>query len=144
MSGEGLHVRPDLVIPDRELNESTSRSGGPGGQHVNKTETRVTLRWNIPASQALSERQRRLLLDRLGPRLSKAGDLILHADGSRSQADNKGEARNRLAEIVRSALHVAKKRKATRPSRGSKERRLKAKRKQSNNKRLRQRVRDEH
>ena len=81
-----------------------SRASGPGGQKVNKTSSRVTLRWSIATSAALSERQRARLLARLRSRLTRDGELVLHAQRSRSQASNREQARARLVELVRAAL----------------------------------------
>ena len=134
-----VRVQPGLVIPDAELQETTSRASGPGGQHVNKTSTRVSLRWLPAESEALSEAQRERLLRRLEARLTHAGALLIHADEYRSQSRNRDAARQRLAEIVREALHVPRNRRATKPSRSSKERGLAAKRARSVKKQLRRR-----
>ena len=101
MERDDLTVRPGLVIPASELGWSVSRSGGPGGQNVNKLSTRVSVRWSIAGSAVLGDVWRARLLDKLAPRLTKQGELIVHADGSRSQLDNQREATQRLAEIVR-------------------------------------------
>jgi ribosome-associated protein len=132
-----LDVRPDLRIPADELHESASRSSGPGGQHVNKTETRVTLRWNVRDSRALREEQRARLLARLSGRLTRRGHLVVHAQRTRSRAQNRELARQRLAELVRDALHAPAARVATRASRAQRERRLEAKRRRSAIKRAR-------
>jgi ribosome-associated protein len=134
---EPLQVRPGLQIPEDELSEQASRAGGPGGQKVNKTSSRVTLRWSVANSAALSERQRARLLARLGPRLTRDGDLVLHAQRSRSQAGNRELARARLVELVRAALVERAPRRATQPTRASRERKLDAKRRRSVRKRER-------
>ena len=131
---EDLVVDAVLVIPGHELSVATSRSGGPGGQHVNTTATRVTLRWNVRATQALDPARRDRLLARLDNRLTADGDLLVHVSSSRSQSQNRAEALERLAEIVRKALVERKKRKPTRPSRGAKERRLREKKEHSGRK----------
>ena len=100
MSELDLAVTRRLVIPAREIAESASRSSGPGGQHVNKSNTRVTLRWNIRQSSVLGEAERARLLHRLGPALTREGELVVHADGERSRARNLAAARRRLAERV--------------------------------------------
>ena len=138
MSAGPLRVNPGLLIPDTELDESYSRAGGPGGQHVNKVATRATLRWNIASSASLRTTQRSRLLDKLSSRLSGEGVLMVHASSSRSQSANRQEARERLAELVRAALVVPRKRRPTRPTRASKERRLSAKKRKSERKRGRQ------
>jgi ribosome-associated protein len=131
---EDLAVEPGLVIPGHELDVATSRAGGPGGQHVNTTATRVTLRWNVRATTALDPARRDRLIARLGNRVTADGDVLVHAASSRSQSQNRQEALERLAEIVRKAMVVQKKRKPTRPSRGSKERRLREKKARSGRK----------
>ncbi|HUH03170.1 MAG TPA: alternative ribosome rescue aminoacyl-tRNA hydrolase ArfB [Kofleriaceae bacterium] len=128
-------VNDALTIPAAELAVAFARSGGPGGQHVNKTETKVELRWRPGDSAVLSERDRAWLLRKLAPRLTGDGELIVVSSGSRSQATNRREAGDRLAEIVRAALIRPKPRKKTRPSRGAIERRLAGKRVTSQRKR---------
>ena len=134
-----LFVQRGLVVPASELQLVATRSGGPGGQNVNKVATRVTLRWSPARSAALSEAQRERLLLRLASRLTKEGELVLHVDTSRSQAANREEARARLAEVVREALKVPRKRRKTRPTRGSQRRRVEAKKQRGDVKRLRRR-----
>ena len=118
-------------IPSAEVVELASRSGGPGGQHVNTSSTRVSLRWNLRESRGLSEEARAQLMDRLEPRLSREGILIVHADRHRSRQRNLDAAYERLHELVETALYQAPARKPTAPSRGAKKRRLDAKRKRS-------------
>ncbi len=137
MEGEDLQVRPGLLIPASELSLSVSRSGGPGGQNVNKLSTRVSVRWNVAESTVLNDTWRARLLRKLAPRLTKLGELVVHADGSRSQLDNRHEACRRLAEVVRTALHVEKARRATKPTKGSQRRRLEGKKQRSQTKRMR-------
>jgi ribosome-associated protein len=128
---EDLRVSRGLRIPEGELRESASRSSGPGGQHVNKSNTRVTLRWNIESSAALSERQRARLRVRLAGRLTGDGDLVVHAGQARSRARNRERARLRLASLARDALSVQRTRVATRPSAGARRRRLDQKKRRS-------------
>lgn len=135
-----LHVRPDLVIPGGELRETASRAGGPGGQHVNKTSTRVTLRWALARSEAVSNAQRARLRRRLATRITAAGDLLVHASTTRSRARNRERARERLAELVRDGLRVRRTRRPTRPGGAARERRLEGKRQRSQVKRGRGRV----
>jgi len=135
-----LVVRRGLVIPAEELRETASRAGGPGGQHVNKANTRVTLRWGASRSTALGPVQRARLMERLGGRLTAAGELVVHASRRRSRERNREDARARLAELVREALAQAPPRVATRPSRASRERKIEAKRRRSRVKRGRGRV----
>ncbi len=136
MDGD-LRVRHDLLIPAAELSWTASRSGGPGGQGVNKLSTRVSLRWNLAHSSALGDELRARLLERLASRLTRSGDLLLHSDEHRSQLDNRLEARRRLVEVLRAALHVERKRHATRPTKGSAKRRVEGKVRRSKTKRLR-------
>jgi ribosome-associated protein len=119
---DDLRVRRGLVIPAGELRASASRSSGPGGQHVNKSNTRVTLRWNIETSEALSDRQRALLRSRLDHRLTRDGELLLHAGRARSRARNLERARERLVEIVLEGLATARTRIATKASAGARKR----------------------
>lgn len=116
-----------LVIPEAEIQEAASRSGGPGGQHVNKSNTRVTLRWNVRTSRAPSDRQRARLLEELAPRLTRAGELVIHSDRTRSRARNREHARERIRELIREALAVRKARHQTKPTRASKLRAQKTK-----------------
>lgn len=117
-----LAVRPGLTLPAREIDERFSTSGGPGGQHANKTATRVELRFDIAGSPTLSEHQRQRLLDRFGP------ELRVVVDEERSQLRNRSIARERLAARLRSALAPVRSRRPTRPTKGSQTRRLQAKR----------------
>jgi ribosome-associated protein len=119
-SDSDLEIDSDLTIPAAEIREAASRSGGPGGQHVNKSNTRVTLRWNIRQSQALNVRQRGQLLNRLRVRLTLEGDLVVNADRTRSRARNREHARERIVELVRESLAVREPRVPTRPSRAAK------------------------
>ncbi|MBW2494463.1 MAG: aminoacyl-tRNA hydrolase [Deltaproteobacteria bacterium] len=134
-----LRVSRGLVIPAGELHATASRSSGPGGQHVNKSSTRVTLRWNIEASEALSDRQRALLLSRLDHRLTRGGELVLHAGRARSRARNLENARERLAKIVSGGLATTRKRIATRASAGARKRRVEQKKRRSSIKSQRRR-----
>ncbi len=139
MAGDDLHVRYDLIIPAAELQISTSRSSGPGGQHVNTTDSRVQLRWSVAESGVLNEAQRSRLLAKLAARLSSDGVLLVASETHRSQHRNREEARERLAAIVREALVVPKPRRRTRVPRAAKEKRLESKRRTSETKRRRKR-----
>jgi len=137
-----LEIGPGVVIPAAELRQSASRSSGPGGQHVNKSATRVTLRWNVRGSGALDERQKDRVCAGLAARLTRAGDLVVHAEASRSRARNLEAAQARMAELIADALEVPRSRRPTRPTAASRGRRLDAKRQRSDLKRSRK-VRDD-
>lgn len=140
-----LVITPHLRLPLAELDYRASRSGGPGGQHVNTSSTRIELWWDVTASPALSEEQRARILRRLATRLDTAGRLRLVSSGSRSQFRNREEVTERFRDLVAEALHVPKRRKATRPTRAIKAARLESKRRRSSVKRERRRpdTRDE-
>lgn len=131
-------VDDSLSIPRSELDVSVSRSSGAGGQHVNKTSSRVEIVWNIPASRALDDDQRARLLDRLSAKLTTDGSIRVVASDTRSQSRNRDLAEERLADLVRRALVIPRKRRPTRPTRASKETRLEKKKLQSRKKRERQ------
>jgi ribosome-associated protein len=132
-----LEIADDLRIPEDELVERFVRAAGPGGQNVNKVASAVELRFDISASQALPEAVRVRLLARRDRRITDAGVLVIQANRFRDQAKNRDDARERLAELVRAATVVPKRRIATRPSRASKERRIEAKKTRSAIKRSR-------
>jgi ribosome-associated protein len=122
-----LFIKNGITIPEHELEITTSRSGGAGGQHVNKTDTRITVRWNIKNSSTLTDEQKQYILDKLAARVTSDGDVIIHNSESRSQQQNKKNAFNNLAATIRNALLVPKKRIATKISKALKEARLKSK-----------------
>ena len=142
MADDGdIPVRRGVVIPASELEETASRSSGPGGQHVNKSNTRVTLRW-------CSARERRARPGRAAPgrgrlatRVTRAGRLIVHAGTHRSRERNRALARERLAELVRDALRTRAPRVPTRASAGARARGREVKRRRSTTKRARRPVR---
>jgi ribosome-associated protein len=134
-----LVVNAALVIPGDELTLRASRSGGPGGQHVNTTASRVELRWDVRASRALDEDQRALLLSGLASRLTADGVLVLHASEHRSQHRNHEAALGRLRTLVADALRIPELRHPTRPSRAARRRRLEDKRSRATLKGLRRR-----
>lgn len=139
--------RPDTIldagglvaIPRAELDVRTSRSSGAGGQHVNKTSSRVEISWNIARSLVLTDEQRDLLTTRLASRLSDEGAVRVVASDTRSQLRNRQTAEQRLADLIARALTVQKRRKPTRKPRAANEARLTEKKKHSDKKRNRKR-----
>lgn len=139
-----LSINDDLWVPRAELEFRASRSGGPGGQHVNTSSTRVELTWSVSGSPSLTEEQRARLLEKLANRIDGEGVLHIAASEHRSQHQNRDAATERFRELLREALHVPKPRKKTRPTRASREQRLQSKRRRSEVKRMRREVpRDE-
>ena len=137
---DDLPIKSGLVIPAAELSISFARSGGPGGQNVNKVNSKVVLRFDLRASQALSDAQKERLRHRIPPRyLTKKGEVVIASDGSRDQQANRTDCRQKLANAIREGLKRPKRRKKTKPSRAARERRLKAKAEQSQKKKARKR-----
>ena len=132
---DALEISPTLRLPLAELEYRASRSGGPGGQHVNTSSTRIEVWWDVAASPSLDEEQRARLLSRLSSRLDGSGRLRLVSAGSRSQLRNREEVTERLRALVAGALVVARRRKPTRPTRAAKAARLDAKRRRAATKR---------
>ncbi|MDI9892582.1 alternative ribosome rescue aminoacyl-tRNA hydrolase ArfB [Microbacterium sp. IEGM 1404] len=140
--GPDVRVSAGLVIPASELSWRFSRSSGPGGQGVNTTDSRVELMWDAAGSAVLSRVQRERLLERLGDRLV-GGVLTIAASEHRAQLRNRDAARARLAALVGEAVRApATPRRATQPTRGSQERRLQAKQRRTDVKRMRRRPTD--
>jgi ribosome-associated protein len=126
-----LEITAELQLPLAELEYRATRAGGPGGQHVNTSSTRIEVWWDVGASPTLSDEQRLRLLERLAPRLDGEGRLRVVASDRRSQLRNREAATERLRDLVAAALAVPKSRKRTRPSRAAKAARLEAKRRRS-------------
>jgi ribosome-associated protein len=136
-AADGLRVNESVVIPRDELSARASRAGGAGGQHVNTSSTRIELLWNVGTTRALSEEQRERVLQKLSSRLDSEQTVRVVASDRRSQRQNRESAEGRLADLVRAALVVPKKRRATKPSRAAKQARLDSKKRLSNKKRER-------
>jgi ribosome-associated protein len=132
-----LNVTSRLAIRRTELSYRASRAGGPGGQHVNTSSTRIELLWDLNGSTAIDDEQRGRLRIKLGPRLDSDGKVRVVASNHRSQKQNRLAAEERLVALVRHALIVPKKRRPTKPTRAAKERRLADKKRQAEKKRER-------
>jgi ribosome-associated protein len=132
-----IPVNASLTIPARELIVRATRAGGPGGQHVNTSSTRVEIVWNVARTTALDVESRERVLARLANRLDGEGNLRVVSADSRSQGQNREAAAVRLAGVVARALLIAKRRRPTRPTASSKRQRLDEKRRVSEKKRLR-------
>jgi ribosome-associated protein len=136
MAGESIRVTRSVEVPLDEIELRTSRSSGPGGQHAQTSETRVEAVFDVERSAALSERQKRRVLDRAGPVIRAV------AQDERSQARNRELAVERLVSRLRDALRVPRRRIPTRPGAAARERRLEEKRRRSQTKRLRRPPKD--
>jgi ribosome-associated protein len=134
---DGLVISDAVTIPRGELAYRASRAGGAGGQHVNTSSTRIELLWNVRTTLALSEEARLRVETRLATRIDGEGTIRIVSSARRSQTQNREAADERLIELVRAALVVQKRRKATKPSRGAKEARLSEKKKRGETKRQR-------
>ena len=141
MNQEILPITDQLAIPLSELGFRFSRSGGPGGQHVNRTATRVELLFDVAHSPSLTEEQRQRLLKRLAGRIDSEGILRVAAQSERSQLRNRQEAIERLQTLLRQALYIPKRRRRSKVPRWARERRLAEKRRRSETKRYRRKVR---
>jgi ribosome-associated protein len=131
---DDLRVTPTIAIPRDELVMRATRSGGAGGQHVNTSATRVELLWSPAASRALSDDERSRVIERLTNRLDAEGFVRVVSSETRSQTQNRVLAETRLADLVRRALVVRKRRKKTRPSVAAREERLREKKRKSKRK----------
>ena len=135
--GEAIRVTHTVAIPRSELVVRATRSGGPGGQHVNTSSTRIEITWDVMHTRVLTEEERTRVAGRLGARLSDEGTVRVVASDSRSQRQNRERAEARLSDLIRRALAVPKARKRTRVPRGAVEARLEEKRRLGERKRRR-------
>lgn len=140
---DGIRVTETVVIPRSELIARATRSGGPGGQHVNTSSTRIEITWDVLRTRALSDDERARVVARLGTRLSDEGTVRVVASDSRSQRQNRERAETRLGDLIRRALAVPKARKRTRVPRRAVEARLEGKRRHRERKRQRRLKADE-
>ncbi|MDB5681113.1 MAG: protein chain release factor [Sphingomonas bacterium] len=136
-----IPVTRSISIDSDELEESFTRSGGAGGQHVNTTDSAVILRFDVAGSLNLPEAVKVRLMSIAGSRMTNEGVLVLRSEGARSQLLNRQEVRDRLLDLIREATIVPKKRRPTRPSKAAKARRVDAKKGRSSVKAGRGRVR---
>lgn len=132
-----IEIGDGLVIPEEEVSFVTSRSGGPGGQNVNKLETRVTLRFDLQGSPSLTDEQKARLGERLATRITRAGFLQVTSQKHRTQADNREASVERFVELLREGLHEEAPRKKTRTPAGAKRRRIESKRRRGQRKKER-------
>jgi ribosome-associated protein len=138
MSRDGvLEVVEGVAIPRRELEYRATRAGGAGGQHVNTSSTRIELRWNVAGTSALDDERRARVSLRLATRIDGEGWLRVVSSARRSQQQNREAAEGGVVGLVRGALAVQKRRRPTRPTRASKEKRIQEKRQRSETKRRR-------
>jgi ribosome-associated protein len=140
---DALEITPTVRIPMGEIELTAIAGGGPGGQHVNRSATRITLQWNLQRTTALREEQRAWVISRLASRIDSDGWIRIVAGEFRSQQQNRRAALERLQQLVARALVIPRARKATRPSRGAVQDRLNEKKRRSDTKRQRRRSDDD-
>jgi len=134
-----LQITESIAIPMDEIEFTYSRSSGPGGQHVNKVNTKATLRWDIGATSALPEDVRQRALDRYASRISKEGHFLITSQRHRERERNTEDCLEKLRALLAAVVAVPKPRRKTKPSKASKQRRLQEKKRQSNKKEMRRR-----
>lgn len=134
---EKIIIKNGIEIPAHEITFTASRSGGPGGQHVNKTSSRITLRWNVTTTHALSDEQKERVMTALASEITTEGDIIIHSSESRSQHQNKKNTIDVLIQKIKKALYVPKKRMATGVPKHAQKKRLDQKKRHSIIKKMR-------
>jgi ribosome-associated protein len=134
---DDVYIKNEISIPADEIEFKVSRSGGPGGQHVNRTESKVSVYWNIKNTRILTDEQKLRVLNNIHTHVTDDGVLVIHNSESRSQQQNKQAALATLATVIRKALYIPKKRMKTKVSKAVKEARLQEKSRRSSLKKLR-------
>src|SRR6476619_586279 len=137
-----MDVTASISVPDDELTFTYARSGGPGGQNVNKVESKAVLRWNLAATTAVSDAVKERLRKLFPSRVTAEGEFLVASQVYRDQPRNREDCLVKLTEMVRAALHVPKVRRPTKPTKGSQRRRLEDKKRQGERKSSRRTVRD--
>lgn len=132
-----LNVNDRINVPLTELNFDFARSGGPGGQNVNKVNTKVVMHWRVTQSPSIPDDVRQRFIDRFHRRINKDGDLVVHSQRFRDQGRNVADCISKLREMLLEVAEPPKRRKQTKPSRGAKAKRLREKRMQSEKKQMR-------
>jgi ribosome-associated protein len=140
MSSESVKEKLNAARLNRELLFTASRSEGPGGQNVNKVNSKITLRFDIPHSEIITDDEKKVLMDKLSSFLTKEGVLILSSQEKRSQLQNKEEVMKKLDTLLTKAFEVKKRRKPTKPSKSAKDERLKKKKLASEKKKWRRNI----